>query len=45
MKKHSEKVKNKAILLYSNGLSLSKVANELNIPKSTVTNWIREKIL
>lgn len=43
MKKHSDKVKNKAILLYSNGLSLSKVANELNIPKSTVTNWIREK--
>ena len=41
--KYSQEIKNKATLLYSEGLSLRKVGQELNIPVSTVTEWIRQE--
>ena len=40
--RYKEEIKNKAILLYSQGLSLRQIANKLNISRSTITNWINE---
>lgn len=40
--KYSKEIKEKAILLYSNGKSISQVGKALDINKSTITNWLRE---
>lgn len=41
---HGEKTKQKAILLRKRGLSYKLISTQLDVPKSTLSNWISKKL-